>query len=293
MRYSRLLIVSIFCAASAALASDDGVFVNPHVLERAGVPQTVVWNARGSQANIVGTTGGLVSGAAACRLNVSLYDTSELLDLFVAASHGQRKAAKYDIAYIGKPSEQSSLYSITLEPMVLNLPACDADSKEPRCAEASFRHRELPVKAGISGTTSRARIEAKKQKQWLPANFRLRCGDINTTRVQTVESVELHLKEVTDTDVVIEEPTFAFTLPMSDAGPFRKLLEEAMAGKQTAIPLRLEYLDENGVPLFTIDTEVFVMSVGPKDMFAPPSPDALARVEAKSKWYPIVVRPSL
>ena len=284
---------SAFCAcvlfALAPIFAAADTFSYPHVLEKDGVIIGIAWNPTGGQpAALTGRPVGqpAAAGLGAHVQRLSLYGNAEMFSLVTSAFQGEFRRGDYEISYIGKDTT-AEMYKIALEGQGLELPACDVDSKEPQLATLYARHLQVPVKAGISGTTQRARQLSKKEKLWLPANFRLRVGEINTQRTLTVDKVKLMVRPLGDVDgdgkpdFTVDSSDIVFTLPTADAAPFQKLFESTLAGTDIVVPVTIEYLDDEGVPLITVAENVVVVSVGPSGIYLPSELSSTTQVVCK------------
>lgn len=115
----------------------------------------------------------------------------------------------------------------------LGMPALDAASKDAAKMTIKFKPEYTRKQIGQSGKiTGTFAIDAKKQKQWLPANFRLRIDglDESCTRVNKIEAITIKQK-VTENAVgemrdyeqeatSVEVPNLVITFAESHGKPF-------------------------------------------------------------------------
>ncbi|TLY26456.1 MAG: twin-arginine translocation signal domain-containing protein [Nitrospirae bacterium] len=131
--------------------------------------------------------------------------------------------------------EQSRLNFMNALITEITFPALDAASKDAA---------RMTVKLAPAGTQQKSGSKAVvggmslKQKQWLPANFRLFIQGLEqaTKRVNKLEALTIKFKTQSDQvgkfreaqkePVVIEIPNLIFTIPEIDAGPFYQWHED-------------------------------------------------------------------
>lgn len=274
-------IATVGCAVSTSLA--QGVFVLPHMLEKDGKLVGIGWSPEGSQ-----LTGRPVGQPAAAGLgtHVQRYSPYSNLSLFNLAADnvmGKARSEKFNITFVGKvkSSEAPKTYTLDLRTEFIEFPACDVDSKEPQPFTMGHAHAN-PIfedKAGTGINPLFGAQEAKKQKQWLPSNFRIRLGSLDCSRVSKVKEIKVECEYV-DVDgdllpdvVEVKSSRIVFTLPYADSAQFQELFRGTLDGKETVLPLRLEYLDDMGNPLITIEQNVVIWGLGPEHVFLPFDPE--------------------
>jgi hypothetical protein len=121
-------------------------------------------------------------------------------------------------------------------------------------------------------TTSPAEKEAVKvQKKWLPANFRLRLGDMPTARVSKVDSFTIK-QNVADFDGdgdldygILDD--IDITIPTEDLAAYKAWFDAIESGEESVKMLDIEYQDNDGIPFMTVSVPVELNALGFSDLF--------------------------
>lgn len=120
----------------------------------------------------------------------------------------------------------------------LTIPALDAASKDAAKMTLKFDSDSAERKAG-----GQFPIDTKKQKLWLPANFRLRIDGLDTRRVSRIDSFTIKQGIAEDESggrfptihpTKLEIPNLTFYLPQDDAGPVNDWYQQFVAGGQNS-----------------------------------------------------------
>lgn len=109
----------------------------------------------------------------------------------------------------------------------VTMPACDASSKDPAYMTVKIAPEVIRSKKGDG---SKRKIDARKQKQWLPCNFRLSIPGVDCTGVKKVEAFTIKqtvarddigdARDYVKTPGRIEYPNLRFIVPENSANDF-------------------------------------------------------------------------
>lgn len=142
---------------------------------------------------------------------------------------------------------------------------------------------------GFFQTTPAEKAAVKEQKKWLPANFRLKIGDLPCDRVSRVDQITIERGVADwDGDGVLDygiRDSIKITLPVDDAGKFQEWFNAAANGANEMKNLSLEYQDDTSTTFLTLGTGVQIESIGFSDLFlgttATPGRDVTVTLKAK------------
>lgn len=173
----------------------------------------------------------------------------------------------------------------------IGMPALDAASKDA----AKMTIKLSPEASRFRRASSMASPpNAKTQKQWLPANFRLSLGDLPCSRVNKIESLTVKQSVIVDDTGTqrepirvpgkIEFPNLTVHLPEADAGPWLAWFEDfVIKGNNDDSKQKngqLTYLATDGSPLFVLDfTGAGIVGFAPDNVEA--GSDQIRRVKAE------------
>ena len=263
-------------------------FAYLHAMEQNGVISALAFDVTGGQPR----TADPITGATFTKFQAtfSLYGNLPIFQLFADALAGKPHTATFDIYGVPKTGNDANIPNLTtieLEPLMLELPACDVDSMDPRGAHIEATHRRLITGQVPASNTGLARTMGKKQKLWTPANFRLSVNGKSVARDLQTSGLKIALKlsRLADgtTTLSVDSSPLSFTIPMADAAPYQDLFKAGLAGQETIVPLQLDYLDDNGNPLLTVTQNVAIVSVGPVDTFQASALQTTARVVCEGR----------
>lgn len=152
----------------------------------------------------------------------------------------------------------------------LTLP--DMDVNATQTAGFGIEFVSSDVTFNSFATTAPAEKEAVKvQKKWLPANFRLRLGDMPTGRVSKVDSFTIK-QNVADFDGdgkldygILDD--INITIPTEDMGAFKAWFDAIEGGLDSVRMLDIEYQDNDGIPFMTVSVPVELRALGFADLF--------------------------
>ena len=278
--FGRSLAASALFLSLAALVVAD-TFSFPHILERDGIIVSIAWNVKGGQP-VAPTPASVDPNFYEIQGRFSFYDNSEVFGNLQALIEGTPKTPTvYRVSAVPKtlnPTDIPNAFDVDMQPVGMELPACDVESKDPGGVEITFSTRKGIVVIGAPEADSgKGRLMAKKQKMWLQSNFRI---TLNGSVIPT----PLTLDPITDVaqtggdldgdgvpDTVMKSSDITFTIPISDAAPYQQLFQGTLAGKPTIVPIKIEYLDDAGLPLIVVTQDVVVISVGLEAPFQPVS----------------------
>jgi hypothetical protein len=273
----RLMIVSALAIVLTAPSMAQRTFVRPHVLEKSGTISAILWDQGGGQSSI--EFEGEVSRRVLVPIEgvVSPYGNDQLFAWLVSNINGKPTTENFNLYSV----EKGARNLISLEkcsPGSIRIPACDVDSKEARGIEVSIMPGSISNSGPFDGTASK--IDAKKQKMWLPSNFRLSVGNLPCSRVSKIDSFTIKqglngdLDGDGNADIASEVGDLSFLVPMSDAPVFQKAMQQEF-------PYRHEMLDDDGNTLFTVTGTVIITSAELDDIcLSPTDPSAMLRVTA-------------
>jgi hypothetical protein len=269
---------ALLVSPTAAVLADTFSF--PHILEADGRLVAIAWNVTGAQPSAL--TGRPVgqpnaAGLGTTRMRFSLYENTQIFSYIEAAIDGTPKTPTLRISSIPKstnPADATSVFEIDLTPVGLELPACDVDSKEPKGVDVAFKTRRTFKIGTTTDLNDSARLAAKKQKMWLASNFRISLAGRSVPTPMSLGSIKDIARSLGDVDgdgvedFSWESSDITFAVPNSDSAFFNELFKKTLAGTDDCIvPIKIDYLDEDGVPLITVSQDVFVSSVGFEGMF--------------------------
>lgn len=170
----------------------------------------------------------------------------------------------------------------------LHMPTLDVTASEA----AYFGIDLLSSDATFDGffQTSQAEKDViKSQKKWLPANFRIKIGDLPCDRVSRIERFTIQ-RDVADFDGdgqldfgIAEDITI--TLPAEDASKFAEWIDSTRAGSDTPKRLELDYMDDDQNSFLFLSTSVNIVSMGFADPFIGAEPTAGREVRVKVRQY--------
>ena len=145
----------------------------------------------------------------------------------------------------------------------VGFPALDAASKDAAKMTVRIRPESTRTITRRGGTSVGPKMQAP-QKRWLPANFRLQIPNLDCTRVNRIEALQISLalpeSGVGEMRTHEQQPTRArfpdlvATLPESQDGGFYKWHQDFVARGSRAAKKngRLDYLTPDGQVLFTL-----------------------------------------
>lgn len=286
----RATSVVILAGACSALSFGQKTFSFPHVLESSGRIAGIAWNLTGGQFTVdpnppAGTKVG--TRYEGFDFLLSLYGNDEVLQWMIDNVNGKPSRATY--AMYGVMKDMTVGWAAyEMEPAKIEFPNLNVDSKDPAGIRMLTSHRELIEKERPAAFKAGAEL-AKKQKMFLPSNFRFTLGDLPCTRVNKVEALAIK-QQVADLDgdgnpeVTYEPGDVVFEVPMADAAPFQEAFRSALSGQPRQLPLRIDYLDADGGTLMSVLMTCAVVSAAPSNIFLDRS-DSSATLRVKAHKY--------
>lgn len=277
-----------------AAARAQSSFVSPHILtDSSGATQGIAWNVSGGQ-TLTDASG--KSTYSTFDELFSLYGNDSVFKWLLANVNGTPTPATYDIYSLGK--DEPLVWTATdMLPSTITLPGCDGDSKDPAGLRAVGR---ITFKAKEGATLARSMSEARRQKMWLPSNFRLKVGDLPCSRVTKVDAITLRrtvgdLNGDGQPDVYFVPDPFGFDVPMADAPAFQTAFQSTLGGTPIGTPIQLDYLDADGNVLLSFVMTGKMVGAGPGNLWMDPSnPSATYRVlesiQDESKGFSSLIR---
>lgn len=273
---SRVAVAATALISLSAVSFAQKTFSFPHVLEQDGRIVAIAWDLSGGQLEFVLEKD--ASGATVVRRQhspigalYSLYGNDELYQNVASALAGKPPARDLTPLVYQVWRKISTSANLATQPFVNEVvfPGGDVDSKNPAGVEIYFNPKEYRFERSKDGAEVKGGFDAaKKQKMWTPSNFRLTIGDLPCSRVRKTTRVR-----ATEVQAVFAEiRSFQFTLPLEDAKAFLAPLRDTIAGTPKELPLRMEYLDEDGTVLMALTMMVYVSSVDKEDPLDPYDP---------------------
>jgi hypothetical protein len=257
-RAALLLGITLICAIAPANGGDDP-FVNPALIQIDGVTVGVAWNPTGPTEyrryrhyTVTIPIGGL--------------GNVPMMSFVIDSLCGSKLRRQQNMMAIQKAAQNpdGTYYGVALDDVFvtgLELPAFDATSRRQdvflvyeSCTVRSMGNFIVPKNAAET---------AKKEKLWTASNFRLKIDGMPTGRVAKGSTVRLG--GTPEIDAFVSPPAGAspltFTIPREDAQPFRDWLAKNVAGEEVYYNLQLDYLDDLGTTLLSVQSPVTVVSV--------------------------------
>lgn len=293
---SRVSLGIMFGALLASVSYGQSVFTNPHVLtDSNGAIQGILWNPIGGQPEFRGS--GTTPLAGTLRSSFSLYGNDSVFQWLTANVNVGPTTATFDFYSLAK-SETLVWTGSDMIPLSITLPGCDVDSHDPDGVQVVGR---ITFKAKEGATLARAQDDARRQKLWLPANFRLRIGDLPCSRTMKVDPITLVRTEGDfdgdgKVDVIFNPKEYSIEIPAADSPAFEKAFAATVAGTPTDYPMELDYLDDNGNNLLSVVMLCRVIGGGPTNLWLDQTdPNAtrtykLAAVKDASKGFSNIIR---
>jgi phage tail-like protein len=224
--------------------------------------------------------------------------SSDVYDWIVGMLNGD--FIRHDGAIIGVDSagnERMRLEFVSALITEIGMPALDAASKDAAKMTIKFKPEETKRQAGSGGKLGLAALDAKTQKKWLPANFRLTIDGVGdaTKKVNKIEALVIKQK-VTESAVgeerdfateptSVEIPNLVITFPEADSQTFYDWHEDFVIkgnnGDDAEKSGMLEYLSSDlKTVLFTLN--FFNLGIFKVDNTKPESArDTVRRVKAE------------
>ena len=170
----RLAVAALFVSLAATVLADTFSF--PHIFERDGNIISIAWNLTGAQPRAT-SPAAPSSPFYEIHGRFSLYDNAEVFDGVQALIEGTPKTPTvYRVSAVPKTLNASDIpnaFDVEMEPIGIELPACDVESKDPGGVGIAFKARRILAVGAPSSVGQLGRIVAKKQKMWLQSNFRI------------------------------------------------------------------------------------------------------------------------
>jgi hypothetical protein len=295
MIFRRLSAVACL-SAMAAFGFTQSSFVSPHLMELPdGTFLGIAWDLRGGQPKSTTVVEGppVIITLNPIGMLLSPYGNGGFMQLLAKNMIGGQVNASWitNTCAIRSSNVTTGVSYSGVTPLEVTFPACDVDSKDPGgivvVANAETA-KGIPVPDEVKRRL--AQHTAKKQKMWLPSNFRLRIGDLPCSRVNKIEALVVK-QTIADLDgdgaldYFFMPDDLSFTVPMPDARPFQEAFLATCNGKPTEYPVALEYLDDLGNPLITLTWQTVIYSAGPADAFNPDDQDGSFAVRSKGRTY--------
>lgn len=280
------------CAALTLPAVAQKTYSFPHALESTGRIVAIGWDLSGGQLEYVLDVDD--SGAPIARRQYSpigalysLYGNDEFFRSLQEAFAGSEIGNTYSIYSLQKSVLGQNVAADCLVTRV-RFPACNVNSKEPAGIEVYFNPKEYRLeRVRSSGESKVGEAIAKRQKLWMPANFRVKLGNLPCSRITAVTNATggtVHLP-ASRVGKGFQLGDIAITIPLEDAPAFREVLTATIQGKPSPLPLRLEYLDEDGLLLLALEATVYISSVEKENPLDPFDPS-----DAANKEKPVIVK---
>lgn len=268
----------------SAVSSAQKTYSFPHVLETSGRIVAIGWDLSGGQVEYTWTvdaTGPVVTRTISpIGALFSLYGNDEFFTMVAESLAGKENGNSYSIYSTQKIALGQNLATAPVVNEV-RFPACDVSSKEPAGIEVYFNPKEYRLERVRAPGEFKAGAElAKRQKSWNPSNFRLKLGDLPCSRALRITAVSNAQGGTVSLPASRTAAGFTLsdveiTVPLEDAPAFREMLRSTIEGKPTMLPMRLDYLDDEGTVLMALEAVVYIVSVdkeNPLDPFDPSDP---------------------
>lgn len=154
---------------------------------------------------------------------------------------------------------------------MIHLPALDVEAQEAATIGIHFDASNVKFD-GFFSTTTQEKDTIKSQKKWLPANFRVKLGDMPASRVTKVAPVLIgaspqDINGDGGVDFVISEE-IEVTMPIEDATVlYNKWFLPDDPAAPTLKTLEIEYLDADGLRVFDFEVPVSIEATGFANLF--------------------------
>jgi phage tail-like protein len=160
----------------------------------------------------------------------------------------------------------------------VTIPALDGVSKDPGYIKITFKPETIKDSKPENGNTAgKYALDAKIQKSWTPANFRLKiegleeaCKKINKIEATSIkqkntEDAVGQLRDYEKEPASVEIPNLVITFSdPTPAKPFYQWYEDVRAGKSSSKKATLEYLNSEGETLMVFGTPVVMDKIFPQ-----------------------------
>lgn len=252
----RKLFLALF-VAGAALASAS-TFVVPHILEKSGSIQGVVYNFEGGWKSVdaLGRTGFKESdvmfggGASNLKLLTLLVDTMNTQAPFPDSDWSFKRLERMGSGIRGTDVSMMGLIS------EVTFPACDRGSHDPAYLKGALAASEIRPPQNVSVNAAELNA-ARSSAPWQLAEYSLTVPGVNT-RIASVDSFTWRIRfHGVDNDQIVDPGSLSFHVPFSPNLP-------AMLG--STLPFTMQYVDRGGI-VIVLDGTFTVDSVGPDDIF--------------------------
>lgn len=268
--------VVIACATVAVSASAQRTITVPHVLESSGAIIGIAWDLSGGQPGYdpVAKRQVFLPMAGTYALGV----TDGHARWILSNVNGHVTPLTTVATRIPDSPRQAMAYGIELRDMIpieVTLPGGDTNMSEVRKIGLKGSPDDLVRVA--TPVNPDAKQTAKKQKQWLCSNFRVRIGDLPCERISRFDDIVLTRMPTGDLDgdgvpdFTYDVKPFGFEIPSTDAKPYQEQILLARGGTPKELPLLIEYLDEDGFVIRSIEMMVVIDALGPADMLDDPA----------------------
>ena len=298
---SRLFVVAAFTCLSAVVFSQSDQFVRPYAVTAAdGTLQGIVWNAQGAQRVVKEAE--KQNAQLRTRFEVSLFGNDPFYNAVIRNRFPSNYLSTFTMTALRSPQGSDN-----------SLPQANSTAKGAR---TGFKASHITFGGGTTkidrewrgitvigdtvdvqpdtiSVSKEMLLAAKRQKMWTCSNFRITVGGTVIDDAISFDPIELDYASFGDldgdgvADMALQGDSFVLDIPkFSKYGStiFETALASTIAGTPKLLPVKVEYLDEDGLTILSLSFVIAVNGINPSDMFFDPSaPSNNVRVHTKIK----------